>query len=171
MISDAMYQKWLFFTNHFLSLSIQYREMSFVVSSDTICLPGFEAFLRWEAKERWEFHDCFCKWLKMGNRKVVLDAVPKPLDSFDSEQTLFTHAVDLENTTISALSIAITEAAMVKCYYSEMYYKEMYLLCVEQMQEVLGVSKKLTMYASDPAALQELDESLYNKYYNKQKEY
>lgn len=166
MISDPMYQKMLFFVNHFRDMSSAYDQMAYSIMEAAKDKPlnGFYACLCHEGGERWKTSKWIAEEIKKDGKKVVLAELPKPKDAFENPKALFDHAMLLEKGTLDAIKTAIDEAVATKDYTSEEILKSLFESCTDEYREIEHITNQITVYGENLDALYLLNEYLYKKY-------
>jgi ferritin len=163
MINDIMYNKFNFFINHFHQLAESFIQMSYSVD-DT--LEGFKAFLKWESKERYKTYEYLVERLMFISKKVNLESLPKPRNTFANITEIMTYAVDLEKTTVNAINAAIGEAIQNYDYFCEIEFKKIFCEELMQYKENEDLLKKITKF-TDMNSILEINEELYEEFYDK----
>ena len=169
MIPENIYQKWLFFINHFNMMANRYRQMSFAAGTGNGDMKGFAKFFDWESHERWNTHDWLAKTLGIAGREVKLTTVTLPNENFTALEPMVTAIKGLETATLNEIKAAIDIAVVAKDYYSENVFRKLFTCAVEEHKEVSDVHKKVLQNGSDVAAMQDYDHWLFNQYWREKK--
>lgn len=169
MINDMMYNKWNFFINHFHQLAESYMQMYYSVMEDKKDLKGYAIFLKWESKERWDTYQYLIEKLMFIGKKPIIEALPKPKNNFTNLTEILNYAVELQKATVNAINIAIGEAVSNQDYFTEIELKKLFCDQLEQYNEVEHVATKTTHLnaINDMSVLMEIDEELYEYYFEK----